>query len=408
MNSVVTKEQVGSARFQSALARRSQSTPPIWLMRQAGRYHKHYQALREKYSFMDLCKRPELAAEVALGPVLDFDFDAAILFSDLLFPLEALGMGLEYTENGPQLEWQLNEQTISQLRSVEEAWPHLLFQGDAVHATRERLPSSRSLIGFIGGPWTLFAYAVEGSHKGSLIESKKLIALFPRFCEVMVPLLARSIELQLNSGAELVMIFDTAAGELSPNVFKAEIMPQLRVLTEKVSFESLPKEPRSGEMFIENQNELPPGSSFRSETDSAFAHKWAQREDGSDRFYKHRIPTGFFPEASVGYYSKGTQPAHLRQALFTEGGFAGIGVDHRWDLREAFDLFPNGFVQGNFDQALLLCERNELRRHLDYYLAPLAELPRTGWICGLGHGVLPGTPEDNVKLFVDAVREVMQ
>src|SRR5437016_375008 len=84
--------QIGHARLHNALARRPQSTPPIWLMRQAGRYHKHYQALREKYSFMDLCKRPELAAEVALGPVLDFDFDAAILFSDLLFPLEALGM----------------------------------------------------------------------------------------------------------------------------------------------------------------------------------------------------------------------------------------------------------------------------------------------------------------------------
>ena len=359
--------QIGHARLHNALARRPQSTPPIWLMRQAGRYHKHYQALREKYSFMDLCKRPELAAEVALGPVLDFDFDAAILFSDLLFPLEALGMGLEYTDRGPQLEWRLNEQTISQLRSVEEARPHLLFQGDAVRATRERLPSNRSLIGFIGGPWTLFAYAVEGSHKGSLIESKKLIALFPRFCEVMVPLLARSIELQLNSGAELVMIFDTAAGELSPNVFKAEIVPQLRVLTEKVSFESLSKEPRSDEML-------------------------------------HRIPTGLFPEASIGYYSKGTQPAHLRHALFTDG-FAGIGVDHRWDLREAFDLFPKGFVQGNFDQALLLCEPAELKRQLRGYLEPLVNHSRAGWVCGLGHGVLPDTPEDNVKLFVDTIRE---
>jgi len=359
--------QIGHARLHNALARRPQSTPPIWLMRQAGRYHKHYQALREKYSFMDLCKRPELAAEVALGPVLDFDFDAAILFSDLLFPLEALGMGLEYTDRGPQLEWRLNEQTISQLRSVEEARPHLLFQGDAVRATRERLPSSRSLIGFAGGPWTLFAYAVEGSHKGSLIESKKLIALFPRFCEVMVPLLARSIELQLNSGAELVMIFDTAAGELSPNVFKAEIVPQLRVLTEKVSFESLSKEPRSGEML-------------------------------------HRIHTGLFPEASIGYYSKGTQPAHLRHALFTDG-FAGIGVDHRWDLREAFDLFPKGFVQGNFDQALLLCEPAELKRQLRGYLEPLVNHSRAGWVCGLGHGVLPDTPEDNVKLFVDTIRE---
>src|SRR5260370_42004920 len=93
-------EQIGSARFQDAVARRPQATPPIWLMRQAGRYHRHYQALRQKYSFMDLCKRPELAAEVALGPVMDFGFDVAILFSDLLFPLEALGMGLAYTDHG--------------------------------------------------------------------------------------------------------------------------------------------------------------------------------------------------------------------------------------------------------------------------------------------------------------------
>src|SRR5713101_7881209 len=196
MTSIAVKEQIGSARFQNALARRSQSIPPIWLMRQAGRYHKHYQALRAKYSFMDLCKRPDLAAEVALGPVLDFDFDAAILFSDLLFPLEALGMGLEYTDRGPQLAWKISENTISQLRSVVDAWPSLLFQGDAVRATRDFLPSGRSLIGFVGGPWTLFVYAVEGTHKGSLGESKKLLSLFPRFCEAIVPLLARNIELQ--------------------------------------------------------------------------------------------------------------------------------------------------------------------------------------------------------------------
>src|SRR5438270_13960784 len=164
--------KIGNARFQNALARRAQATPPIWLMRQAGRYHKHYQALRAKYSFMDLCKRPELAAEVALGPVLDFDFDAAILFSDLLFPLEALGMGLEYTDQGPELGWRLNEKNIAQLRSIEEAWPSLLFQGEALRATRERLPNGRSLIGFVGGPWTLFAYAVEGSHSGTLAASK--------------------------------------------------------------------------------------------------------------------------------------------------------------------------------------------------------------------------------------------
>src|SRR5258708_37314229 len=211
------KERIGNARFQNALARREQSTPPIWLMRQAGRYHRPYQALRQKYSFMDLCKRPELAAEVALGPLMDFDFDAAILFSDLLFPLEALGMGLEYSDHGPELGWNLNETTLAQLHTIEEAWSHLLFQGDAMRATRERLPSDKSLIGFVGGPWTLFVYAVESSHKGSLVESKKLLSLFPRFCETLVPLLARNIELQLDGGAEVLMAFDTPPLQIPPS-----------------------------------------------------------------------------------------------------------------------------------------------------------------------------------------------
>jgi uroporphyrinogen decarboxylase len=297
---------------------------------------------------MDLCKRPELAAEVAMGPVMDFDFDAAILFSDLLFPLEALGMGLEYTDRGPQLAWKLNEQSISRLSSLDDAWPHLLFQGEAVRATRDRLPADRSLIGFVGGPWTLFVYAVEGSHKGSLVSSKALLSLFPRFCETVVPVLTRNIELQLENGAELVMIFDTAAGELAPDLFRTELVPQLQLMT----------------------------------------------ANHSER---------------VGYYSKGTQPSHLRQALFAGGGaLAGVGVDHRWELSEALEIFPRGFVQGNFDQTLLLLERNEFRQHLVRYLQPLKKQRRDGWICGLGHGVLPGTPEENVKLFVETVREVLQ
>ena len=347
MNSSAVTEQIGNARFQNALARHPQSTPPIWLMRQAGRYHRHYQALRQKYSFMDLCKQPELAAEVALGPVMDFDFDAAILFSDLLFPLEALGMGLEYTDQGPRLEWTLDESTISRLRSSFDAFPHLLFQGEALRATRQRLPADRSLIGFVGGPWTLFVYAVEGTHKGSLNTSKSLLALFPWFCEWIVPLLARNIDLQLSSGAELVMIFDTAAGELPPDIFAALVARQL--------------------------------------------HNLSQRDP-----------------SRVGYYSKGTQPAHLRQLLFADGGFAGMGVDYRWDMSEAFDLFPHGFVQGNFDPALLLCDPDQLKKQLRRYLKPFTKHARDGWICGLGHGVLPGTPEDNVRLFVNTVREVMQ
>src|ERR1043165_1619594 len=218
--------QTGNIRFQNALRRIPQPTPPIWLMRQAGRYHRHYQDLRRKFSFMDLCKRPELAAQVALGPVLDFDFDAAILFSDLLFPLEALGMGLEYTDAGPQLGWRLTQQSISKMSSVDEAWTKLLFQGEAVRATRRLLPDDKSLIGFVGGPWTLFVYAVEGTHK-HVEQAVKELPLFEKFCETMVPLLIRNIVLQMENGAEIVMIFDTAAGELPPAMFKSVVLQQI-------------------------------------------------------------------------------------------------------------------------------------------------------------------------------------
>ncbi|MDX2031697.1 MAG: uroporphyrinogen decarboxylase family protein [Blastocatellia bacterium] len=337
---------MSNPKFQNAMARRPQSTPPIWLMRQAGRYHGHYQRLRERHSFVDLCKQPALAAEVALGPVQEFDFDAAILFSDLLFPLEALGMGLEYTDAGPQLAWRLSDETFARLTEGEEAWPLLQAQRSAVRATRDLLPIDRSLLGFVGGPWTLFTYAVEGRHSGALLPSKRRMALFARFCDRLIPLLARDIEEQQAQGAEVVMIFDTAAGELSPEIFAEEVVPQIARLAAAGT----------------------------------------------------RAP---------GYYSKGTQPAHLRHPLFTDGALAGIGVDYRWDLREALAMFPHGFVQGNFDPALLFLDAPEFDRRLRGYLGALGATRRDGWVCGLGHGVLPGTPEENVRRFVQLVREVM-
>ena len=339
--------QVGNRRFQNALARVPQVTPPIWLMRQAGRYHRHYQDLRRQFSFMDLCKQPDLAAHVALGPVVDFDFDAAILFSDLLFPLEALGMGLKYTDSGPQLGWQLTPQTFAKLRAVEEAWPSLLFQGEAMRATRQLLPTNKSLIGFVGGPWTLFVYAVEGTHK-NVERAKQELQLFEKFCETLVPLLIKNIELQFENGAEVVMIFDTAAGELPPDAFKGEVVPQLQKL----------------------------------------AHSFPSR---------------------LGYYSKATTREHLDHPLFTGGHWAGVGVDHKWDLRDAFAQFPNGFIQGNFDQNLLLSScGDDFKRSLEQFLKPLLKHDRAGWVCGLGHGVLPKTPEENVRHFVNTVREVLQ
>jgi len=332
--------------FQNALQRKVQKTPPIWFMRQAGRYHKHYQNLRKNHSFDDLCKKPELAAQVALGPVEDFDFDVAILFSDILYPLQALGMGLEYTDHGPKLGFQLTPDNIQNLKRGEDVVPFMGFQKDALEQTRAVLPKDKSLIGFIGGPWTLFVYAVEGSHAGSLTQSKKLLSLFPEFLKKMLPLLKENVRLQLAGGAEVVMIFDTAAGELSPLDFQKWIQPVLKEL-----------------------NALAPGK--------------------------------------IGYYSKSTQAAYFNQE-FLSLPWAGMGFDHRWNLPKCFGLAKHGFVQGNFDQSLLFLDKPQFQEELGIYIENMKSLSveeRAGWVSGLGHGVLPKTPEDNVRLFIETVRK---
>ena len=337
---------MANKKFQNALARIPQATPPVWMMRQAGRYHQHYQGLRAKHSFIELCKDADLAAEVALGPIEEFDFDVSILFSDLLFPLEALGMGLKY-EPAPELDWYLDELSdLKKMNSLEKAIDGLRFQGDAVRATRKKLPDEKSLIGFVGSPWTLFVYAVAGTHKGALTEVKRRMSLFPAFCEMITPIMEANIQIQLDGGAEAVMVFDTAAGELAPKDFESYLHAYLINLSKKF-------------------------------------------------------------EGKLGYYSKHTLDSHLN-GLWEKAHFTGFGYDHRWDLKNCFSK-GKGFVQGNFDQSMLFLPENEFETYLRNYLKDFQALSpeqRAGWVCGLGHGVLPKTPEANVKNFVKIVREV--
>jgi len=144
--------------FQNALVRQKQNIPPIWFMRQAGRYHSHYRSLKEKYTFEQLCKSPELAAEVAYGPIKEFDFDVAILFSDILYVLEGLGLELKF-DPGPKFSSYININNMKDYANIDQALDHLKFQSDAIKITRERISNSKSLIGFVGGPWTLVRYA---------------------------------------------------------------------------------------------------------------------------------------------------------------------------------------------------------------------------------------------------------
>ncbi len=225
----------GANLFRDALLRRNAGRPPVWFMRQAGRYHSHYQKLRARHSFMDLCKMPKVACEATMGPVDDFGFDAAILFSDLLFPLETMGMGLRY-EPGPKLDWQLDSPSaLKKFREGAVLAKDLDFQGKTIRLIRERLDPSKGLLGFVGGPLTLYRYAVEGSHHGKLASARTGFrdGRFKGFCKKLTELLAANMALQADAGVDTVAVLDTCAGEFGVEAFRDYAVPALKdVLTE--------------------------------------------------------------------------------------------------------------------------------------------------------------------------------
>jgi uroporphyrinogen decarboxylase len=340
--------------LQQALVRRNHGRPPVWFMRQAGRYHRHYQRLRAKHDFMDLCKQPQLAVEVTLGPIEDFGFDAAILFSDLLFPLEAMGMGLRY-DPGPRLDWHLRSTAdLARLTGGAGRAAHMSFQAEAITRLRARLPADRSLIGFVGGPVTLYAYAVAGSHEGFARQGIDGLdnGLYDGFNERLCELLAGNMALQAQAGADCVAIFDTAAGTLSPEQFARRAVPAL----------------------------------------TAVAKAFRER----------------CPDTPLIYYSRDTGPEHW--AALRDIDLQCLGIDWRHDLDQALLAQADRWsVQGNIDPRWLLLPARELEALVHAVFARVRALPaarRAAWICGLGHGVLQHTPEDNVRLVLKLQREM--
>ena len=187
--------------FFNALNKVEQKIPPIWFMRQAGRYHQHYRKLKEKYSFEQLCKEPELACEVTLGPIVEFDFDAAILFSDILFPLDYLGMSLKFNP-GPIFEKNLSSKMISEF-NIDEFESFIDFQNISLKHIRNELSNDKSLIGFTGGPVTLYHFATRNNPVSQ--------TLFQQTLPVLEMLIQKNIQIQLQNDIDLLMIFDTEA-----------------------------------------------------------------------------------------------------------------------------------------------------------------------------------------------------
>ena len=217
-----TLPKIYNQKFYNALNRIEQKIPPIWLMRQAGRYHKHYQNLKKKHTFEELCKTPELICETTMGPIKDFDFDAAILFSDILFPLDYLGMGLTFNP-GPQFSNPLTEQILNQ--DKEQSFSeYIKFQIDGLDMIRDTLPKNKSLIGFVGGPYTLYQFAQRHPQSNS--------NLLDNFLTVIEKILENNIDLQFSIDLDLLMIFDTEAQHLSLEQFNKNVKPFI----EKIAF----------------------------------------------------------------------------------------------------------------------------------------------------------------------------
>jgi uroporphyrinogen decarboxylase len=338
----------------AALARRNTGRPPVWFMRQAGRYHSHYQGLKRYADFITLCKDPRWATETAMGPVHDFNFDAAILFSDLLFPLEAMGMGLRY-DPGPKLDFHLQTAAdLARLTGGADKAAFMQFQAEAMAMTRKRLRPDKGLIGFVGGPFTLYVYAAAGSHERAHDALPGITSgLYDGFNAKLLDLLAHNMALQSRAGAEVIAVMDTAAGEIDAATYGRHVVPVLKDLLER----------------------------FRQ----------------------------LDPQTPVLYYSRGTGPAHWD--LLAGLPIAGLGIDWRHDIVDVLQQYGDRYaIQGNVDPDWLLqLPADELERRLRAIFARVKALPPEklrGWICGLGHGVLQKTPESNVHLFLRIQREM--
>ena len=338
---------IKNKKFSNAINNIPQSTPPIWFMRQAGRYHSHYQSLRKKYSFVELCKTPNLAAEVAMGPINDFDYDVAILFSDILFPLESLGLKLDYAP-GPVFDRFLGEDDIIKTPNELDVIHRYNFQAEALRLTRASLSEEKSLVGFVGGPWTLLSYGLGIKDEEKIVNVHENLFFEKALYDVLIPMLRSIIKMQLDNNAEIVYLFDTNAKQLEQNYFTDKYIVEL----------------------------------------------------------KHNIFSEF--PNKIAYFCK-NNPILEKSNTNVDLKLSGMVYGKNEGLENLLPQVKTGFIQGNFDPSLLLKPEDEFKIELDKFIQKFSRLSfeeRSGWICSLSHGVLPKAKENNVKYFINKVRSI--
>src|SRR5688572_199187 len=226
---------VHESRFLKACRREPVDVTPVWFMRQAGRYMAEYRAIRQRYSLLEICRQPDLATEVTLQPVNRIEVDAAILFSDLLLPLEFMGLPFDFIKGeGPQLERPINnEADIDRLKVFEprEALAHVL---DAIRQIQPALGGRVPLIGFAGAPFTLASYAIEGGHSSNFAKTKSLMYGHPdawhRLCDKLSTIVADYLIAQIDAGVDAVQLFDSWVGTLSAADYREFALPHTRCI----------------------------------------------------------------------------------------------------------------------------------------------------------------------------------
>ena len=337
-------------RFLKACRREPVDCTPVWFMRQAGRYMREYQAVRKKHSILEVCKTPELAAQVTLQPIDRFPVDAAIIFADILLPLEPMGIRLEFMEGeGPVIHNPVRDRAaVDQLRAVDG--DELDFVAAAIRQARRALAQRVPLIGFAGAPFTLASYAIEGGGSRHFIHTKQFMYQEPDAWHRLMDKLARVVtgylRHQIHAGAQAVQLFDSWVGCLSPTDYAEYVLPHVQLIFTGLQREQVP----------------------------------------------------------LIHFGTGTS-ALLR--LMREAGGDVIGVDWRVNLDEAWERM--GFdvaIQGNLDPVALLAPLHEIERRVEDVLRRAAGRP--GHIFNLGHGILPNTPVESVAATVDFVHKLSQ
>lgn len=335
-----------SARFLRACRREPVDCTPVWLMRQAGRYLPEYREVRRRHSLLEICREPELAVEVTLQPLGRFPLDAAILFSDLLLPLEPLGIPFEFVKGeGPSIENPIREPSdLERLRDFEPR-EALAFTLEAIRELRREL--SVPLIGFAGAPFTLASYAIEGGPSRHFERTKRLMYDEPSSWHRLLAKLASTVRdylrAQIEAGVQAVQLFDSWVGALSPEDYREFALPHTREIF--AGLEGL------------------------------------------------GVPLIHFGTATGGLLRE------LRDA-----GASVVGVDWRTDLDRAWHVLGDDVaVQGNLDPLTLFAPEEVLLRRVDDVLARAGGRP--GHVFNLGHGVLPETPPQRVAALVHRVHE---